>query len=52
MSIQVQIYLLCAAVLALFVIQGMHSYLVLKNMGDTEKFGRLLRKLRRVVKGK
>lgn len=46
----VQFWLLVAALLVLGMLIGVHSYLLLKLMGEIEKFGRLLLKVRRRVK--
>lgn len=50
MPLEVQLWLLLAALAVLIVMQGVQSYLLLKAMGDTEKFGRLLRKVRHHLK--
>lgn len=50
MPVQWQINLLILAMLLLLAMSGIHSYLLFKGMADTEKFGRLLRKLRNYVK--
>lgn len=49
---QLQIALLVAALLVVLFMLGCHTIMLLKLMGDVEKFGRQLLKVRRFIKGK